>query len=175
MKSLFSLANVLGKSTGNLSEPYTNWQLTFLVVLRVLIGWHLLYEGAEKLFDPDWSSMVFLLDSKGFLSGFFIMLANHQDVTAVVDFLNIWGLIAIGLGMIMGLFTRFAIIAGIILLSFYYLSHPPFPGLEFTIPSEGNYLFVNKNLVELFALVILLMFPTGHVIGVDRLLGKRPD
>ena len=38
------------------NETYTKWQLTVLVVLRILIGWHLLYEGIAKLLNPNWSS-----------------------------------------------------------------------------------------------------------------------
>ena len=155
-------------NTGNKCKYYTNTQLTFLVILRFLIGWHLMYEGIAKLMNPDWSSLGFLLDSGGLLSGIFIRMTYNPGVLAVVDFLNIWGLIAIGLGLVIGLFTRFATITGIVLISFYYLSHPPFPGLQFSLPNEGNYLIVNKNLVELSALAVLYVFPTGNIIGLDR-------
>ena len=37
-------------------RPYTNFQTTALVVLRVLIGWHFLYEGLAKLGNPYWTS-----------------------------------------------------------------------------------------------------------------------
>ena len=147
---------------------YTNWQLTALVLLRILIGWHFLYEGIVKLLNPDWSSSGYLLDSNGILSGFFIWMASNQGVLNVVDFLNVWGLIAIGFGLILGFVTRVATIAGIILLSFYYLSHPPFPGLKFIFQEEGNNLIINKNLIEIFALLILSTFRTGNIIGLDR-------
>jgi len=155
---------------------YSNSQLTMLVILRVIIGWHFLYEGIAKLINPNWSSVGFLIDSKGFLSGLFYFLAGNPDILNVVDFLNIWGLIAIGLGLILGCFTRVAIISGIVLLSFYYLSHPPFVGLKYATPSEGSYLLVNKMLIEIFSLVVLYFFPTGKIIGIDRLIffsGKR--
>lgn len=151
---------------------YTSWQLTLLVLLRLTIGWHFLYEGIVKLLNPDWSSAVFLLDSQGFLSDFFYGLANNPGLLHVVDFLNIWGLILIGAGLMLGSFTRVAAIAGIVLLGFYYLSHPPFVGLTYAMPDEGNYLIVNKNLIEIFALAVLLVFPTGHIIGLDRLLKR---
>ncbi|MDT8401007.1 MAG: DoxX family membrane protein [Bacteroidales bacterium] len=152
---------------------YSNSQLTLLVVLRVLIGWHFLYEGISKLVNPDWSSVAFLLDSEGFLSSFFQSLASNPDVLKVVDFLNIWGLILIGLGLMLGLFSRISIIAGIILLGMYYLSHPPMVGYTFSVPSEGSYLWVNKNLIEMAALAVLLGFPTGRQIGLDRFILKR--
>ena len=152
---------------------YSNRQLIMLVVMRVLIGWHFLYEGLSKLVNPDWSSVAFLLDSKGFLSSFFYSLASNPEVLRVVDFLNVWGLILIGLCLILGLFSRISIIAGIALLDMYYLSHPPFVGYNFSVPSEGAYLWINKNLIEMAALAVLLVFPTWMHIGVDRLIFKR--
>ena len=35
---------------------------------------------------------------------------------------------------------------------------------------EGSYLLVNKNLIELAALAVLWLFPTGKIIGLDRLI-----
>ena len=59
------------------------------------------------------------------------------------------------------------------LLTFYYLSHPPFVGLKFGLPMEGSYLIVNKNLIELAAMIVLLLFPTSKIIGVDRVIFKN--
>ena len=152
---------------------YTSWQLSLLVILRVLIGWHFLYEGLTKLINPDWSSVGFLIDSKGLFSAFFIWLASNPELLKIADFLNIWGLIAIGLGLIIGCFTRVAIIGGIALLGMFFLSHPPMVGYKFSAPSEGSYLWVNKNLIELAALLVLLVFPTGKIIGIDRLMKRK--
>lgn len=154
------------------SSGYSAWQTIILVTLRVLIGWHFLYEGAIKLYDPEWTSSGYLLDSQGLFSGFYYSLASNQTVLQIVDIINIWGLILIGLCLILGLFTRLSIISGIILLSLYYLSHPPLPVYEYLLPFEGHYLIVDKNLIEIFAMVILLLFPTGKIIGIDRLINK---
>jgi len=149
---------------------YSKSQLFWLVTLRVLIGWHFLYEGVVKLSNPNWSSLGYLMDSQGFMTDFFYSIAANPTALSVADFLNIWGLIAIGLGLILGAFTNLSAISGIILLALYYLSHPPFVGFKFLLPMEGSYLLVNKNLIELAALVILLLFPTGKLIGLDRLI-----
>jgi uncharacterized membrane protein YphA (DoxX/SURF4 family) len=148
-----------------------------LVVLRIAIGWHFLYEGLAKLFVPDWSSYNFLLNSRWIFSGFFHWIANTPALLKIVDFLNIWGLILIGLGLFLGMFTRVAAVAGIMLLSFYYMANPPLLGMDFGIPVEGHYLIVNKNLIELLALVFLLFVPSRLIPGVDRLwkqLTERP-
>ena len=152
---------------------YSTMQLFWLVALRVLIGWYFLYEGMVKLTNPNWSSVGYLLDSEGFLKGFYLSLASNPFILKTVDFLNIWGLIAIGLGLILGTFSRIAIIAGIILMGLYYFSHPPFIGLKYSLPMEGSYLFVNKILIELAALVVLFVFPTSKKIGLDRFIFSR--
>jgi thiosulfate dehydrogenase (quinone) large subunit len=147
---------------------YSNSQLWMLVILRIAIGWHLLYEGIIKLLNPNWSSVGYLMDSKGWFSGIFHSIAGNPDVLQVADFLNVWGLILIGLGLILGLFTRLSCYAGIALLALYYLSHPPLLNAVYAIPSEGNYMLVNKNLIELITLGVLLLFPTSRIIGLDR-------
>ncbi|MCF8373429.1 MAG: DoxX family membrane protein [Bacteroidales bacterium] len=154
---------------------YTNTQLSLLIILRVLIGWHFLYEGLAKLTNPNWSSIGYLMDSGGFLKGFFESLASNPQVLEVVDFMNTWGLIAIGLGLVLGLFSRVAVWAGVVLLAMYYLSHPPFVGIKYSMPSEGNYLVVNKILIELSALLVLLVFPTSKRIGIDRLIFRKKE
>jgi thiosulfate dehydrogenase [quinone] large subunit len=144
-----------------------------LVFLRLAIGWHFLYEGLVKLANPNWSSVGYLLDSAGFMKTFFFNLAANPDVLRVVDFLNTWGLILIGLGLILGVFTRAAIISGIVLMAIYYLSHPPFVGLKYAVPSDGSYLVVNKMVIEALALWVLLLFPTWKEWGLDRWIGRR--
>jgi len=62
---------------------------------------------------------------------------------------------------------------GIILLSTYYLAYPPFPGLAFDLPVEGSYWIVNKNLVEIAALLVLYLFPSSHITGIDMYLTRK--
>ena len=133
----------------------TKSQSVSLFVLRILIGWHFLYEGLVKVQNPDWTSAGYLMDSKWILSGFFQMLAENPSILNFVDFLNQWGLVLIGIGLILGLFTRWMAFAGMALISLYYLSSPPLIGLEYSVPTEGNYLVVNKNLIEAAALLLL--------------------
>ena len=148
-------------------------QLFWLSVLRILIGWHFLYEGVVKIFDPDWTAYSYLMTSDGFMKNFFISMAENPRVLEVVSFLNAWGLALIGLGLILGLFTRVACNFGALLLALYYLSHPPFIGIENVLPQEGHYLFVDKNLIELVALLVISMFPTGRYLGLDLIFRKK--
>jgi thiosulfate dehydrogenase (quinone) large subunit len=157
-------------------NQYTNAQAWMLVVLRVLIGWHFLYEGIAKIVSPNWSSVGYLMDSQGWFAGIFQSIASHSSLVSAIDFLNIWGLTAIGLGLILGCLTQVATVAGILLLAFYYFSHPALMNANYVLPTEGNYLWVNKTLIELIALAVLFVFPTGKVIGFDRIIfGKHRD
>ena len=155
-----------------IDKKYSNWQLAALVTLRVLIGWHFLYEGITKLMNPFWSAANFLLESKWIFAGIFKGIAGNPSVLSVVNILNTWGLIFIGLGLILGCLSRTATVAGMGLILLYYICNPPFTGLYYAIPSEGNYLIVNKNLIEMAALFVLLLFPTGNIIGLDRFFYK---
>ena len=152
------------------SKIYSPIQIFVLVALRVLIGWHILYEGISKLLIPNWSSLAFLQESKWILSGFSGWIISHPGVLSIVDFLNTWGLIAIGAGLILGLFTRIAAFSGAILLFIYYLNAAPLIGLEYSVPSDGSNLVINKTLIESVALVALAVFPSGSFAGLDMLV-----
>lgn len=151
------------------------WQTGTLVALRFLIGWHLLYEGLFKLIHPEWSSVGFLAESKWILSGFADWIISSESVLNIVDALNTWGLIAIGLGLILGLFTRVAAFAGAFLLLLYYMMNPPFIGMGPAVAAEGNYLLVNKTLIEAVAMLLFAFFPEARCYGLDNLLKNRKN
>lgn len=157
----------------NKFSHYSGAQLWMLVIVRVLIGWHFLYEGIVKLLNPNWSCLGYLLDSKGMFAGLFHSMATHPSMVNMADFLNMWGLTAIGIGLILGCFTQLASIGGIIILAFYCMSHPAGMNTNYALPSEGSYLWVNKNMIELFTLALLYVFPTGRYIGLDRIIFFR--
>ncbi len=153
-------------------KKYTKCHLNAIVLLRVLIGWHFLYEGFAKLMKSDWSAVGFLSQSKWIFSGLFKWIAANPTVLEIVNQMNIYGLILIGLGLIMGCFTRIASYAGILLILLYYFCNPPFAGLFYSIPMEGSYLIVNKNLVEAAGLLVVAVTGTGKYLGLDRLISK---
>ena len=155
----------------------TRAQMITVVVMRVLIGWHFLYEGVSKLTTENWSAAGFLLQARGPLAGFYRWMASTPDVLSTVNQLNMWGLTAIGLALILGCFTRLASAAGLLMILLFYFCNPPFVGYFYSIPAEGSYLIVNKNLVEAAALAVVFTTESGKFAGVDRLihrlLGRR--
>ncbi len=142
-----------------------------LALLRIGIGWHFLYEGITKLLDPNWTSAGYLQESTGPLAAYFQRITSDPGLQTVVDQLNIWGLMVIGLALMLGLFTRAAALFGILLLGLYYLAYPPLfgPAIQGV---EGNYLVVSKNLVELLALCVVLALP-AKALGIDGVRAAR--
>ena len=161
------------KYTLSTSNVIDDMQLYSLVVLRVLIGWHFLYEGIAKLINPYWSSAAFLLDAKWIFSGIAEWMVSNPAILSLVDNLNMWGLTLIGACLILGLFGRHVSMLGMSLVLVYYLFTPSFWWLEYARPGEGSYLVVNKNLIEACALFVIYLFPTSELIGLDRLVFKN--
>ena len=151
-------------------DQYSRLQRGALVALRMLIGWHFLYEGLAKMSNEYWTSAGYLAESEWWFQGIFLKMASNPTILTAVDYLNIWGLTLIGVGLLFGVFTRVATIAGVVLLALYYLATPPFVGLTYGMPTEGSYLIVNKVLIELGALVVLMAFRTERILGIDRLI-----
>ena len=136
-----------------------------VTVLRVLIGWHFLYEGIMKMYNPDWTAFGYLASAQGPLKPIFSMMANGS-IIGWVDTLNMLALVIVGITLLLGIFERIGSVIGIGLLGMYYLAHPPFPGFT-QLNVEGNYWLVNKNLIELVALVLIYHMPTGYRFGLD--------
>jgi uncharacterized membrane protein YphA (DoxX/SURF4 family) len=90
-----------------------------------------------------------------------------------LDWLNrltMWGLIVAGACLILGLLTPVAALWCAGFLALIYFSLPPWPGLPDNPLSEGHYWIVNKNLIEMFACLVLASTPTGLWVGLDALL-----
>ncbi len=148
-------------------------QTIILLVLRIAIGWHFLYEGVAKLLIPGWTSAPYLQTARGLFAGVFHAIGASPGLLKAVDLINIWGLILIGVALVVGVLPRIASIAGICLLLLYYAAHPPLIGTDFRMPVEGHYLFIDKNVVELLALCILLIFPSNLLPGLGGLFARR--
>ena len=146
------------------------WPMIAITVLRVFVGWHFLYEGIAKLTAPSWSAAGYLKQARGPFASLFKSLAAQPNLLANADLITMWGLTLVGLLLILGLFTRLASLGGIGFILLFYLCNPPFVGYFYSIPTEGSYLIVNKNLVELGALAVILVTGSGRFAGLDRIL-----
>jgi len=140
---------------------------TIITIIRAAIGWHFLYQGIIKLIATDWSSASYLSGTFGFLSGFYHWLAASPVRLGIVDFINVWGLILIGLALFMGLFSRWASLAGALLLSLYYFAYPPF-GITL-LGSDGTTFIINQLFIET-AVLVFLFFYKEKGYGLDDVL-----
>ncbi len=141
-----------------------------ITVLRVVVGWHFLYEGIAKLTSSTWSSAGYLKQARGPFAELFKWLANQPNLLDTANLITMWGLTIVGVLLILGLLTRLATVGAMGFLVLFYLANPPFVGYFYSLPAEGSYLVVNKNLVELCALVVILVTGTGRFAGFDRIL-----
>ncbi len=148
---------------------------TLITIIRAAIGWHFLYEGISKLFMENWSAQSYLANATGFLSGFYHWLASGESLVKVIDVLNVYGLILIGLALFLGVFVRLASAGGILLLLLYYFAYPPFGTSLFGSP-EGHFYIVNRNFIEAFLLLwFVLSSHTGYGIAMLFKRGKKEE
>jgi thiosulfate dehydrogenase [quinone] large subunit len=141
-----------------------------ITVMRIAIGWHFLYEGVAKLTSASWSAAGYLKVSRGPFAGFFHWIASRPDLLDKVNLITMYGLAVVGVLLILGLFTRVAAVGGVGFVLLFYLCNPPFVGYFYSIPTEGSYLVVNKNVVEACALVVILLTRSGVFAGLDRIV-----
>jgi uncharacterized membrane protein YphA (DoxX/SURF4 family) len=153
--------NVANRSTLN---PFQSFALA---LMRVAIGWHFAYEGVVKVLNPEWSAKGYLEGASWIGADLFHWMASDATVLRTVDLLNAWGLVFVGLGLMLGCMTRLAAAGGVALLALYYVAHPAL-FVDPVGPAEGSYLLVNKNVVELFALLVVMVMPTSR-LGLDGL------
>jgi uncharacterized membrane protein YphA (DoxX/SURF4 family) len=151
---------------------FNSLQVYLLVIVRMAIGWHFLYEGVTKIIAANWSSAAYLAGSRWIFAPVFHWMADSSGIISVVDFLNIWGMTLIGLALILGLFTRLAAAGGALLLLFYFVAYPPIPGYMISVPVEGSYLWINKNLIELLILLVFAFLSSDYLFGLDRLYSR---
>jgi thiosulfate dehydrogenase (quinone) large subunit len=160
---------------------FTSLQQTMLVVLRTLVGWHFLYEGYTKLLYPawgqngvplpPWSSAAYLKAATGPLAPLFHWMGNASWI-GLLDLLVAVALTAVGVSLMLGVFTQIGCVGALALLATFYLAAVPTGTLD--VRAEGTYLLVNKNLIEACAVLVLFAFHTGSIAGLDR-LWMRPQ
>ncbi len=98
-------------------------------------------------------------------------LPRRWKMLRIADSLTIVGLVALGLCLMIGFGTRIAALLAATLLFLFYLAMPPLPGLPVQ-PGPEHSLFVNKNLIEVLALVSIAALPSGYWFGLDSVVGK---
>ena len=92
-----------------------------------------------------------------------------EKAIAAQDRLTMWTLTIAGACVFFGFCTPVAclVCAGFLVLT--YLSHPTVPWYPLPPGTEGNPLFVNKNIIECLGLLAIAVHPTGRWLGLDAI------
>ena len=150
-----------------------------IAVLRIGVGIIFLWAGLEKLMAPEpWSAAGFLQFATGGSLGwpfvtevaegtvfnptqaFWAGLAVNDSAMSVINILVPFGQLGIGVGLILGLLTRFSAAMGTLMMLFFFIAAWDF---EFGI--------VNQHLTYALVTAFLGLIGAGNFYGLDGALG----
>ncbi len=140
----------------------SNTKIVSLLLLRITIGWFMLYAGVSKLMDPSWSAASYLHGAKTF-TAFYNWLATPA-VLPLVNFINAWGLTLLGVSLLLGISIRLSATLGAILMLMYY-----FPILNGLQPNAHAFV-VDQHLIYASALLVLAFMDAGNTWGLKHVV-----
>ena len=136
------------------------WGTAFAAILRIVIGWHFLYEGLWKLMQTDgWSCVSYLGAAQGPLAPVFKWMATQGWLVALGDRAVMFGLVAIGLALMSGVLARVAALFGIVLMAMFYCCQPPEPFAEAFSGADGRFFVLERNAIEALGLLLIAVTP----------------
>ncbi len=147
----------------NLRERTYLW---YLAVLRIYVGYYLFFQGIGKFQrnfpKGDWigrqigdiASLDLYPWYKAFLQSYVV---PHSEL---FGYLIMIGEIAVGVGLLLGLFTRLSALVGLFMLANYYLG----PGT-----ARGGAMLAQQQ-TFIIALAIFVLARPGRTLGLDGLL-----
>lgn len=130
-------------------------------ILRLSLGWFMLYAGLEKVFDPTWTSKSFLLGAKTFPS-FYAWFASPANIH-MTDLVNEWSITLVGVALLLGVGVRLASLGGIVLMLLYY-----FP--QYNLPFVPHGFLIEEHLIYAAAFLMLATLPSSYTMGFGRTL-----
>lgn len=137
-----------------------------LFLLRIGVGWLMLYAGLTKVLGPTWSAAGYLKSAKTF-AGFYGWLAG-SSLLPVVNFVNEWGLTLLGISLILGVFVRLSSILGAILMVLYY-----FPVLTFPYIKPHSFI-VDEHIIYALILAYFAVARPGRAWGLEKWCSGLP-
>jgi thiosulfate dehydrogenase [quinone] large subunit len=151
-----------------------------LAALRIVLGTGFLYAGLEKVLnfagdEKGWSafgflkfgtggSLPYMSDPKAIVNpthDFWLSLTTNGTVMSTINFLVVFGEVAIGIALILGLATRFAGVAAVLMMGLFYVASWSF---EFG-PISEQFLY---GTVAAF----LVYARAGEVFGLDAIIER---
>ncbi len=145
------------------SKAIRHWPL---VLLRVYTGVYFLYSGFGKLWRDNFSDGMANFLNSHLESSFGIYRPFLESVVlpnnSLFAFLVAWGEFAVGIGLILGLATRYAAIVGAFLVVNFWFAK-----------GQGLLDAQNHDVIWLIIFIVLAGLHAGRVMSVDqRLVGR---
>jgi thiosulfate dehydrogenase [quinone] large subunit len=136
-----------------------------IFLLRISLGGLFFYDGLSKILIKTWSAAP-LLEQAVLFPQVFAWFADPSRIK-IVSLLNEWGLLLIGLGLILGLGVRVASGMGGLLMVLYYIMTLVFP-----ITSGAGFL-IDRHVIYLLVFALLFLSQAGYFWGLDGKLIVR--
>ncbi|MCR4311945.1 MAG: DoxX family protein [Candidatus Uhrbacteria bacterium] len=148
------LAMRIQTGLGKIAATAHNQMFGFVfAALRIVLGMQFFGAGWSKL-TTDWSAAGFLAIANGPFAEWFQSLAGN----ALVDGLNVWGLMLIGLALVLGFAVRPAAIAGMFIMVLYYLA-------GFTENTAHG--FIDFHVIYFLIFALFACGGAGNVFGLN--------
>jgi len=144
-----------------------NAERNLIVYFRVAMAWTFLYAASHQVFDPSWSVVGFLSQTKTFHDLFAVF--TTPTMAPITTFLVEYGHLLIGLSLLLGFMVRVSASFGVMLMLIYWMAHMDWPFIE----NKNNFI-LDYHLVYAGVLVFLIVKRAGHVWGLDGLIERLP-
>lgn len=141
---------------------HKGWFSATVFLLRLALGLLFLFAAWSKLGAESWTAAAYLTNASGPFTVWFQSLAGN----VIVDFLNMYGQLLIGLALVFGFLVRPASFFGAILMLLYYFAQ---------FDQNTAHGLIEEHLIYLFIFLLLLSGGFGHVWGLDGVVGRQPS
>ena len=145
--------------------PTSPIERALVVFFRLTMAWTFLYAASHQVFDPGWTVVDFLNQTKTFHDLFAVF--TTPTMAPITTVLVEYGHLLIGLSLLFGLMVRVSASAGVLLMLIYWMAHMDWPFIE----NKNNFI-IDHHLVYAGVLILLIVKHAGHVWGLDARAAK---
>ncbi|MFB6114156.1 MAG: DoxX family protein [Halodesulfurarchaeum sp.] len=143
------------------------WAAYWLFIVRVMTGWWFMHGGLTKLWEtyvlgqPFGAGWFIQSGASGTVVAPILSLFANPTGIAFTNFMIPWAEFLIGLGILVGAFTRLAAFFGAFLMVFFFAVNHAW--------AHGLY---SSDLMALVLFITIGVFGAGRVWGIDQYLEK---
>jgi thiosulfate dehydrogenase (quinone) large subunit len=156
----------------------SKYRASGILIARVTVGWVFIYAGIEKVLgaEPFTAAGFLKFGTVGTTAetvaegtivnpthAFWVDLAGNATLLPIINFLVVFGEVAIGAALIVGLATRFASVAGFLMMGLFWIAAWDF--------SHG---VVEYHSVLAIVTLVLGIIGAGEVFGLDAIVARIP-